>query len=209
MRSMRLSTYNKTFGHPEDVIDGGTQTSPMVLPPEENPVNHEAECQVTPGIDATNPPPKVIGDMSLPVGHTSGSQEQLSSRNATIAGFSVSNEESSERAEKRRSAVNEIINSLNHSLREKAEDLMNSLTEEVDIDLKENEGHLENIEKELDITLSGRRNPSPVIERRNEVDINVSAVSYTENEDGEEGEIIENAKREEDELGQADDSDDE
>ena len=201
MRSMRLSTHNKTFGHPEDV--------------------HEAECQVTPGIDATNPPPKVIGDMSLPVGHTSGSQEQLSSRNATIAGFSVSNEESSERAEKRRSAVNEIINSLNHSLREKAEDLMNSLTEEVDIDLKENEGHLENIEKELDITSSGRRNPSPVIERRNEVDINVSAVSYTENEDGEEGEIIENAKQkrtesrvenyfgEEDELGQVDNSDDE
>ena len=223
MRSMRLSTmstYNKTFGHPEDVIDGGTQTSPMV-PPEENPVIHEAECQVTPGLESTNPPLNVIRDMSLPVGHSSHFQEQLSSRNATIAGFSISNEESLERADKRRSDVNEIINSLNHSLREKAEDLMNSLTEEVNIDLMENDGDFENIEKELDITSSGRRNPSPVIERRNESDTNASAVSCTENEDDEDEEIIDNGKRnqtesrveinsgEEDELGPADDPDDE
>ena len=184
MRSMRLSVYDKTRDHPEDGKDGGTQTSPQVfLIPEEIPVNHEAECQVTPGLDAENHRPKALGDLSLPVGHTTISQQQLSSRNATVAGFSVSNDESHERADKRRSEVNEIINSLTNlpGAREKSDNLMNSLTEEVNIDLKENEEDLENIEKELDITASGRRNPSPVIERRNEVDINASSVSVAEN----------------------------
>ena len=184
MRSMRLSVYDKTRDHPEDGKDGGTQTSPEVfLLPEEIPVNHEAGCQVTPGLDAENHRPKVLGDLSLPVGHTTISQQQLSSRNATVAGFSVSNDESHERADKRRSEVNEIINSLTNlsGAMEQSDNLMNSLTEEVNIDLKENEEDLENIEEELDITASGRRNPSPVIERRNEVDINVSAVSVAEN----------------------------
>merc|ERR1719480_457483 len=184
MRSMRVSTYDKTRDHPEDGKDGGTQTSPEVLVfPEEIPVNHEAGCQVTPGLDAENHRPKAFGDLSLPVGHTTISQQQLSSRNATVAGFSVSNDESHERADKRRSEVNEIINSLTNlsGAREQSDNLMNSLTEEVNIDLKENEEDLENIEEELDITASGRRNPSPVIERRNEVDINASAVSVAEN----------------------------
>lgn len=219
MRSMRLSVYDKTRDHPEDGKDGGTQTSPEVfLLPEEIPVNHEAGCQVTPSLDAENHRPKVLGDVSLPVGHTTISQQQLSSRNATFNGFSVSNEESRERADKRRSEVNEIINSLTNlsGAREQSDNLMNSLTEEVNIDLKENEGDLENIEAELDITASGRRNPSPVIERRSEVDINASAVSVAENgnevEDEEDVQINRTEARVindlgEDEIEQADEYD--
>merc|ERR1719219_2288939 len=116
----------------EEGVDGGTQTSPAVGHLEKTPGILEAECQVTPGLGAS----RKSGDRSLPVGQTNSSQGP-SSRNHTVAGFSISTEESLEKADKRRSEVTEIINSLADN--RTAEDLMDSLAEEVNIDLKENE----------------------------------------------------------------------
>ena len=171
--SMRVSMHAKSVLPAEDFMEGGTQTSPgfgdQLEVPEENPGNMETGCQVTPGLEATDIGQRSTMSKSMPNKANSSSNEKrdTSSRNATVAGFSISTEESLEKAAHRRSEINDIVNSLN---------------EEVNIDLPAGEENEDTLENGLDITSSGRKNPSPLVERRNEVEVDIT-VNETHDEE--------------------------
>merc|ERR1719195_594338 len=170
---MRVSMHAKSVLPAEDFMEGGTQTSPgfgdQLEVPEENPGNMETGCQVTPGLEATDIAQRSMMSKSMPNKANASSNEKrdTSSRNATVAGFSISTEESLEKAAHRRSEIKDIVNSLN---------------EEVNIDLPAGEENEDTLENGLDITSSGRKNPSPLVERRNEVEVDIT-VNETHDEE--------------------------
>ena len=115
VKSLRLSQHQASLA--EDIIEGGTQTSPLVQDD-----NVEAGCQVTPGLE-----------------------------NQPLAS---------------------------------AQPVNDSLTEEVNIDLPQDDedGGYEDFQPNM--TNSGRKNPSPIIERRNEVEEeDISEINEIDEED--------------------------
>ena len=157
VRSMRVSMYERSK-FLDDIIDGGTQTSPGLGQDDQGELvveNIEAGCQVTPGVDVTN-------------------ATKLKSINRTSKDMSSSEPDDN---------GTELLDTSKQARNN--DELFNSLIEEVDIHLPNDE--VDNVGQDLDITSSGRKNPSPVIERRNET-VESQPEPADQDESNEEGE---------------------
>ena len=159
VRSMRVSIYDRI---PLDNVDDGTQTSPAVtdVPHQEEII--EAGCQVTPSLDvpADTETRKSLNNFTG-VGSVSDGKIPLCEVTEE-APIDVNEDlESSQVQEIGPKVVD--TNNINTTV--------DSLTEEIAIELQAvSSVDNDNIENFLDITESGRKNPSPVTERRNEVE---------------------------------------
>ena len=116
----------------ENIIEGGTQTSPHL--------EAEVGCQVTPS----------LAEPSLP--SSPSHPENVSALDGTPD-------------------VTVGEKSVGQGKRQQVNDLTNSVAEEVNIDLPDEEEETEELQQ--NITNSGRKNPSPISERRDEVDEDV------------------------------------
>ena len=195
---MRVSLYEKP--PLMENVDGGTQTSPAVetMAALADDDMMEAGCQVTPGLETTVRNTKnmtgaaavageFLGDTEKPGLDTPDVSLNMKSSSAQVssaAHFSLSTDKS-------QSLVTGS----------QIKDIVDSLHEEMMIDLPEENTETTADDNPLDITESGRKNPSPVTERRGEVDTDDDNVDHSVSRshvDREESIIVEKEAGEED-----------
>merc|ERR1719481_1126387 len=152
-------------------------------------------CQVTPSLDPINNKtfvPERNETVNYERNKTMATNETVHGQNSNSTGTAqVQNEKSNLNVSPRNiteqgknvsdaEEANEMLDQTN--------EMVNTITEEMNIELPDEDNDAN--ENELDMTNSGRKNPSPVTERRQEIDDDASDVANDDNDDNDDVESV-------------------